>query len=167
MKILGWILALPFIALALFAAARFVMCRPDGEVVRVATPMVEKIADYIVKHGVPESLADIPDLPYKLEGCRKKTIFKKNYKIVQEEEAEWKEIWINCKFKNQKYKFNLQLYLTQSINEKDTKGKIEVSFKHTKIAIAIDTDDAGKKYKSNFVGAKAVYHSGFCAPLKQ
>jgi len=50
MKILKWIIMLPFIALALFVLARFAFCRPSYSVVKTATPMVEKMADYIVKH---------------------------------------------------------------------------------------------------------------------
>ena len=46
-------------------------CGPDMSDVRVMKPMAQKISDYIVTHGIPKSLKDIPDLPYGLEGCNK------------------------------------------------------------------------------------------------
>jgi hypothetical protein len=47
-------------------------CGPDPRDVRVMKPMAEAISDYIIKHGVPKSLQDIPNLPYRLEGCETK-----------------------------------------------------------------------------------------------
>jgi len=47
-------------------------CGPDPRDMRVMKPMAEAISSYIVKHGVPKSLRDIPDLPYRLEGCETK-----------------------------------------------------------------------------------------------
>ena len=42
-------------------------CGPNPKDVAVMKPMAEKIADYIVKHGIPKSLEEIPGLPYELE----------------------------------------------------------------------------------------------------
>ena len=50
-------------------------CGPDPRDVRVMKPMANAISDYIVKHGIPKSLSEIPGLPYKLEGCKKKEGF--------------------------------------------------------------------------------------------
>ena len=47
-------------------------CGPNAEDVKVMKPMAEKISAYIVKHGIPDKLEDIPDLPYRLEGCERK-----------------------------------------------------------------------------------------------
>jgi len=47
-------------------------CGPDPRDVKVMKPMAEAISEYIVKHGVPKSLEDIPGLPYRLEGCETK-----------------------------------------------------------------------------------------------
>ncbi len=44
-------------------------CGPDPKDVAVIKPMAEAIGNYVVKHGIPESLEEIPDLPYELEGC--------------------------------------------------------------------------------------------------
>ena len=47
-------------------------CGPNMSDVGVMKPMAQKISDYIVKNGIPESLKDIPDLPYGLVECNKK-----------------------------------------------------------------------------------------------
>ena len=54
---------------AMLVVARFFSCGPNSADVKVMKPMAEKISEYIVKHGIPKSLKDIPDLPYGLEGC--------------------------------------------------------------------------------------------------
>ncbi len=46
-------------------------CGPNPWDVRVMKPMANAISDYIVKHGIPKSLSEIPDLPYRLEGCKR------------------------------------------------------------------------------------------------
>jgi len=66
-------------------------CGPNSADVKVMKPMAQKISDYIVKNGIPESLKDIPDLPYGLEECEKtqknleQCIFYKNNKEYEAE----------------------------------------------------------------------------------
>ena len=47
------------------------ICGPNPWDVRVMQPMAKAISDYIVKHGIPKSLSEIPGLPYRLEGCER------------------------------------------------------------------------------------------------
>jgi len=171
MKILGWIVALPFIALALFIVARFVMCRPDGEVVRVATPMVEKIADYIVKHGVPDSLADIPDLPYGLEGCSKSVKYEKEVDfhdtiVKTHKDADWAVYEQKCKFfyKNNEYKVILWFVEHYKYTDR-THGKIGVQFKKTSVGVRINTLN-GKLIRDK-LGSGFDNRFGFCRQFKQ
>jgi len=129
MKILKWIVALPFIALALFIVARFVMCRPDGEVVRVATPMVEKIADYIVKHGVPESLEDIPDLPYGFDECKVSVKYEKKIgdnfiKVASENEADYILHEQSCSFRQKDRTYRVWLWFEKLNNT--VQGRIRI-----------------------------------------
>ena len=71
MKILGWIIAIPLILLALFILLRVLFCGPNKLDVRKMKPMAEKVSQYIITNGSPESLKNIPDLPYELVECRK------------------------------------------------------------------------------------------------
>jgi hypothetical protein len=171
MKILGWIVALPFIALALFIVARFVMCRPDGEVVRVATPMVEKIADYIVKHGVPESLADIPDLPYGLEGCSRKEVYwtaTRPKKIVDNKEnADYVVIYEYCQLNIDSKKFLLSLRFTKSFRFSNVDhGKLDVKTGKTNVGVSFETDKNGKLIRKK-IGTGFDNRFGFCRQFKQ
>jgi len=52
-------------------------CGPNSADVKVMKPMAEKISAYIVKNGIPKSLKDIPDLPYRLERCKSKQTYYK------------------------------------------------------------------------------------------
>lgn len=70
MKIVGWIIAIPVVLLVLIGLSRGFFCGPNSKDVEVMQPMTKKISDYIVQNGVPESLKDIPGLPYELE-CEK------------------------------------------------------------------------------------------------
>jgi hypothetical protein len=71
MKILGWIIVIPVVLFVLLIVARVAFCGPNSSDVKVMKPMAEKISDYIVKNGIPESLEDIPNLPYELKDCKK------------------------------------------------------------------------------------------------
>jgi len=169
-KTVAWIVALPFIALALYAAARFVKCRPDHEVVKVATPMVEKIADYIVKHGVPESLADIPGLPYALEGCRvnvehEKEMNLKDVPVNSKKNADWTIYEHHCNFFHENNNYSVRLWFIKHYKYKDrTHGKIGIQSFKTHVGISfkmkngkLTHDTAGSGFDNRF---------GFCQQFK-
>ncbi|MGB5965619.1 MAG: hypothetical protein WBG65_08795 [Sulfurimonadaceae bacterium] len=46
-------------------------CGPNSADVKVMKPQAEVITNYILKHGIPESLAEIRGLPYKLDRCKR------------------------------------------------------------------------------------------------
>jgi hypothetical protein len=81
-----------------------IYCGPNYFDVRVMKPMAEKISDYIVKNGIPESLKDIPDLPYGLEGCErdKEFDYQENCKIENK--------MMNLYFKHGKYTIDDKIY---------------------------------------------------------
>jgi len=109
-KVLGWIIATPFILLALFAFARFVSCGPNWEVVRVAKPVAKIIADDIVKNGIPKSLKNIEGLPYVLEGCERKEVYwDKHLKVKNKQKANWSEIFLDCNFNTNKKKYYIHI----------------------------------------------------------
>jgi len=45
-------------------------CGPNRSDVKVMKPMADAITKYLLKNGIPKSLDEIPNLPYKLEGCK-------------------------------------------------------------------------------------------------
>ena len=71
MKILAWIIGVPIAIIALWGVGRLLFCGPDKSIQKVTDPMATAILEYINTHGRPESLADIPNLPYKVEECKK------------------------------------------------------------------------------------------------
>ncbi len=66
-----------------------ITCGPNAQDVKVMKSMAKAISGYIIKYGIPKSLSDIPNMPYKLEGCKKKEgfsyslfcIFNKDYSV--------------------------------------------------------------------------------------
>ena len=46
-------------------------CRPNTQEVEIMTPQAEAITKYILENGLPESMIDIPDLPYQWDNCEK------------------------------------------------------------------------------------------------
>lgn len=52
-------------------------CGPNAKDVEIMTPQAEAISNYILKNGIPESLSEIPDLPYKFEGCKRTLLYGK------------------------------------------------------------------------------------------
>lgn len=168
MKFLGWIIALPLIALALYAAARMMMCKPDREVVRVATPMAEKIADYIVKHGVPKSLKDIPNLPYELEGCEvsvkyEKKVNDKFIKANSENEADYILHEQSCSFYQKDKAYRVWLHLQKLKNF--IQGDLDIRYEKTTVGTIFKMKN-GHLFRE-VVGTGFDNRFGFCAALKQ
>ena len=71
MKVLAWIIGVPIAIIALWGVGRLLFCEPDKSIQKVTDPMATAILEYINTHGRPGSLADIPNLPYKVEECKK------------------------------------------------------------------------------------------------
>ncbi len=147
MKFLGWVVALPFMSLMLFVVLRMFLCGPDQSDVRVMKPMAEKISQYIIKNGIPESLKDIPDLPYKLEGCNK-----------PQDNVE------DCTFFVKDYRYSLELYEMGG-------GDLSIRIKNraTKTGVDIGLRRNNKESQWFFVEEKSFSskRSGVCSPMKQ
>lgn len=175
MKIIGWIIVTPFIALALFVAARYMFCGPNREVIRVAKPVVKIIADDIVKNGIPESLADIKGLPYELEGCKRKEIYEIdtfNRKVVEtREEADYIIITEGCSFvkKNKSYSVSLWFVAHYKYQER-SHGQVGIYNKdtYTGLGISFEIDKNSGMYKYNSIGdGYAKHHGVLCGSFKQ
>ncbi len=46
-------------------------CGPNSADVKAMKPQAEVITNYILKHGIPKSIAEIPNLPYPLDRCER------------------------------------------------------------------------------------------------
>jgi hypothetical protein len=139
-------------------------CGPNSADVKVMKPMAQKISEYIVENGIPESLKDIPDLPYGLEGCRRETTYGPSVKIYFTKDAEWKNNTETCNFKN----ITLRFSLFKSLKEKDAKwdGSLEMDSSHdTGLWMQIEEYDNKKMYlgKMSFSGKT----SGICKSWRQ
>ena len=71
MKVIAWIIGLPIAIIVVWGIGRLLFCGPDKSIQQVTDPLATAILNHINAHGKPESLADIPDLPYRVEGCEK------------------------------------------------------------------------------------------------
>ena len=167
MKIIKWILVLPFIALALFVLARFAFCRPSYSVVKTATPMVEKMADYIVKHGMPDSLEQIPNLPYKLNECKKNIVYwtsERPRKIVKnKQEANYAVISEKCSFSKNSDIFNVELLYSDEAGK--ISGDLDINQCKTTVGTSFEYQDG--KLIAVGIGSSFDNRFGFCKPFKQ
>ncbi len=59
-------------------------CGPNSKDVELMTPQAEVITKYILKNGIPKFMADIPNLPYKLENCNREIWYPKRIDEVIE-----------------------------------------------------------------------------------
>jgi len=166
-KVLGWIIAIPFILLALFAFARFVSCGPDREVVKVAKAVAKIIADDIVKNGIPESLKNIKGLPYELEGCKKKTRYRKMgipvIDVRTKKEADFSILQEGCIFvqKNKSYSINIW-FLEDYKDQKYSRGKVKIFNveTYTGIGVSFKHDKTNNIYQYDPIGGGYSHHHG-------
>ena len=121
-------------------------CGPNRADVKVMKPMAEKISEYIVKNGIPESLKDIPDLPYGLVRCEK---HQKNLE--------------KCIFYKNNTEYESEIYILGDVY-------IEIYSKQTKTGLRYElTKNSSTKNwlinKSNI--AFSSKNSGICNPMRQ
>ena len=142
MKILLWIIALPFIFLALIIVLRIFFCGPNLSDVRVMQPMGDKISKYLTTKGKPDSLDNIPNLPYELK-CNSP------YNCFFGDKTLYK-VWID----EGSYNFSLEIFALSSetgitYNYNSNNGKYKL-----------------KDYKNNpHIFSRK--RSGICSPMKQ
>ncbi len=144
-------------------------CGPDPEDVKVMKPMAKAISDYIVKHGIPKSLSEIPNLPYRLEGCKREEYYQNTnnfphtYDHVPKEKANLYQIEETCHFKN----MYLELGVTDHMDNTRIGGMIKmVSTNKAVLTFHFRTRD-GKNYLSDKIKVSSSKSTGICNPMKQ
>ena len=172
MKILKWIIVLPFIALVLYILARFAFCRENYFTVKTATPMVEKIADYIVVNGVPESLDKIPDLPNELDECKKNISYEKevdldNIKVNSKEKSDFSIIEEKCNFFYKGKKYKVWFWFAKHYTYLDrTHGKLDIRSNKTSVGTSFEVDEKNT-LKHDISGSSFDNRFGFCRQFRQ
>ena len=160
---------------AILIVVRFFSCGPDSTDVKVIKPMAEKISNYIVKNGIPESLKNIPDLPYALEMCKGKHTYYKfdskaftNIEVSSKEDAEFKAIDKTCYFTNKSRNYYIKLNGNYTLGDSgNVMIKIENDDSKTGIQYFFKRDTTGNTYidhKGNPYSSKT---DGFCNPMRQ
>ncbi len=169
LKLFGVFLAVAVIGSMAFSYKYQKECGPDPEDVKVMKPMAKAISDYIVKHGIPRSLSEIPNLPYKLEGCKREEYYQNTnnfphtYDHVPKEKANLHQIEETCHFKN----MYLELGVTDHMDNTRIGGMIKmVSTNKTVLTFHFRTRD-GKNYLSDKIKVSSSKSTGICNPMKQ
>jgi len=165
MKIFKWIIATLIIIFALYALLRFVFCGPNYFDVKVMKPMAEAISHYISKNGIPDSLEDIPNLPYKLSGCERKEYYENydSYAHVDKKDATMHQIEEECYFENVKLKFGI----TEKLDSSEIGGEIRMISNHeTVLIMGVSTSD-GKHFTFDEIDIGSSKTSGICNPMRQ
>lgn len=152
-------------------------CGPNSSDVKVMKPMAEKISAYIVKNGIPESLKDIPDLPYGLEGCEREVKYSKfnsneliDEKVDSKEKADFYNMNEDCNFSYKKRIYSIELDKGWSRNIEDiSRGSVDIGNKqsHTWASLGFDLNSIGEvkiRYGFSFASSKT---DGICKSWRQ
>ncbi len=100
-KILKWMVLLLVSIFIIWVIGRALFCEPDKSVLKLTDPLAKEILHYINKHGRPKSLADIPNLPYRMEKCiTDKPYIQKHYGTTKTE---------HCVFRTKNEEFLIEI----------------------------------------------------------
>jgi len=134
--------------------------------------MAEKISAYIVKHGIPERLEDIPDLPYKLEGCERKVAFKKHLTVKtidvnKSKDATYKSISEKCKYSYQDRAYQVRIFFEYYYEDKMFGGSLYLNNWESETGIRYAFDSANPKILDNTPHFYSGKSTGICNPMRQ
>ncbi len=140
-------------------------CGPNPWDVRVMKPMAKAISDYIVKHGIPKSLSEIPNLPYRLEGCKREEYYEnfKSYDHVPKEKAKMHQIRETCHFKN----IHLRFGVTEFLNDKKIDGAIRMRSDNKTTFSQYFSGKENKNFSFEAIHIGSGKNTGICNPLRQ
>lgn len=129
----------------------------------------------MVKNGIPKSLKDIEGLPYELEGCSRKEVYKKgspNRRVVQtRDEADYMVITETCFFKKSDKKYSIDIWFVHYLKGKSTDHG-DLRLYHQKTYTGISYDFKKDKNTKQIFTAKEIHiydnkTSGVCTTFKQ
>ena len=166
LKLFGVFLAVAVIGSMAFSYKYQKECGPDSADVKVMKPMAKAISDYIVKHGIPKSLSEIPNLPYRLEGCEREEYYSGAYgKKVPKREAFGYDIDIQCKTER-----DITVTVGSFIDFEDNTTYMGVNFEspnRTVYGISMQKKANETTYEIEEDKPVRFKSDGICNPLKQ
>jgi hypothetical protein len=151
-------------------------CGPNSADVKVMKPMAQAISDYIIKHGVPESLKDIPDLPYGLVGCERVVYYSqfdnKIYeyiKVKEREKATTESVREQCNFIANKrdYYFKYRSLFDLENNTKGVTIEIGNNDSLTWTLFHFKTNENNITTGDSMANFKCSKDTGICNPMRQ
>jgi len=149
-KVMAGMILIPIIILTIWFILRLFACGPDREVVRVASPVAKIIADDILINGIPKSLQDIKGLPYTLERCVRREVFKdKDRQEVSKDNAAYVNYDESCFFIKNKKTYSVNLHFMYSFRLIFGNGNIKLFNGETRTGIEYYFDYS--KEKNQFI----------------
>jgi len=140
-------------------------CGPNKQDVAVMKPVAQSIADYIVAHGIPKSLADIPSLSNGLSGCERDEEYRdySNNKSTKDE-AIVLNIEEKCNYSNN---IKIDFGATFDLENNIWGGRIEqTSLNETVLIYSFRSDDNNLfKFSDMDIGSRK--DDGICNPMRQ
>ncbi len=124
-------------------------CGPNAKDVEIMTPQAEAISNYILKNGLPESLGEIPDLPYKLQDCK-----------WTEKNVEW------CYFDMSEKKYSTRLYFVDYHKGIDIDIRIHNKKSDTGIYTEIEKKSNTTYKIVDHLKPYSTKNDGICNPLR-
>jgi len=163
------VIIIPFVAQRVY---KHIQCGPDRKDIAVMKPQAQVVSDYILKHGIPESLAKIPDLVYALEGCERKTTYRKStsdpIEIQIKEDASYAIIDEECTFQKDDRIYVISIFFTESYDDTIDDGNLKLINWQSSTAISY-TFKSNKNHKFVLQYMSGFYSgniNGICAPFR-
>ncbi len=131
-------------------------CGPNPWDVRVMKPMANAISNYIVKHGIPKSLSEIPGLPYRLEGCKRE----ENNGSIHED----------CSFKANDRSINVEFRMGDYTIDRVNHKKIVMTMRNEKSETGVHVYLKNTNNTSFVLQGMGFYSGradGICNPMRQ
>ena len=124
-------------------------CSPKSADVKAMKPQAEVIKNYILENGIPGSLGEIPDVPYKLENCK-----------WTEENVEW------CYFNISGDRYSTRLYFVAYDNGIDIDVRIHNEKSETGVFTEIEKTSSGTFKVVEHFKPYSTKNDGVCNPMR-
>ncbi|MEN8148050.1 MAG: hypothetical protein ABFR02_10600 [Campylobacterota bacterium] len=160
LKLIKYLLLTIIAGFILFALARGLFCGPDRDVEKVALPLAKVIFEHIETKGVPKTLNDIKNLPYKTK-CDNRSI--REHKSISAKTKTEKIISIvsteKCSFSYNEKLYRIILNVTQGVAFDGIHITLDITYDKTMVQYKASYEEYKWKY-INYPDSKASYGFG-------